>query len=385
MKTTTEKVTVTCEGRQHSAVIDTGSDWTCTSPSKLISDFKEVPENLLEPTKEMVRTKNASGSYMQPIGYFVTQLEFGDNRIPQEIVVFKDIDDTYLSKSALVNLGIITINKVPPTKAKPKIHSITSQGSPSNRKSQSDSDRSTHHRESPPTKSTPAPRNINSSARLSINSPFPIKGTPKPLKDITKQDLIDEFGDVFSPRQIPMGGQEFRIVLKPDARPTKVYTARPVPLALETKLKEELDRLEKDGIIEKVTHPTEWCHGLVTVLKDSGEVRPCVDFRPLNKYALREAFDQPPVLEIVRHIKYHEAKYFSCLDATGSYNQCSLNEESRDYTTFITKFGRYRYKRAPYGIASISDHFNRRMTEQLEGLDNIARVVDDTLFYGKTE
>jgi hypothetical protein len=110
-----------------------------------------------------------------------------------------------------------------------------------------------------------------------------------------------------------------------------------------------------------------------------------VDFRPLNKYVIREPFHQAPAFEIVQRITADDAEYFSTVDATGSYNQCGLSPESRDYTTFITPYGRYRYKRAPYGIASISDHFNRRMSELLAGLPCMVRVVDDTLVYGRTE
>ena len=50
-------------------------------------------------------------------------------------------------------------------------------------------------------------------------------------------------------------------------------------------------------------------------------------------------------------------------------------------TTFITPFGRYKYLRAPYGISSISEHYNRWMTEAFNGLSGFRRIVDDFVIY----
>ena len=53
-------------------------------------------------------------------------------------------------------------------------------------------------------------------------------------------------------------------------------------------------------------------------------------------------------------------------------------------TTFITPFGRYKYLCAPYGISSISEHYNRRMAEALAGLSEFRRIVDDIVIYDST-
>ena len=48
-------------------------------------------------------------------------------------------------------------------------------------------------------------------------------------------------------------------------------------------------------------------------------------------------------------------------------------------TTFLTPLGRFCYERAPFGINFISEHYNRRMSEELQGLSNITIVVDDNI------
>ena len=58
-------------------------------------------------------------------------------------------------------------------------------------------------------------------------------------------------------------------------------------------------------------------------------------------------------------------------------------KESQLYTTFINLFGRFKYLRAPYGLSSIAEHYNRRMAEAFEGLTGFRRIVDDVIIYDK--
>ena len=53
-------------------------------------------------------------------------------------------------------------------------------------------------------------------------------------------------------------------------------------------------------------------------------------------------------------------------------------------TTFITPIGRYAFLRAPYGVISISDHYNRRMDEAFSGLTRYKKIVDDVVIYSRT-
>ena len=75
---------------------------------------------------------------------------------------------------------------------------------------------------------------------------------------------------------------EYKIHLKPNAKPSACYVPRKTAHPLVPKLKAELDRMEKLGVISKVDQPTEWCSYMVVVPKGNRKVRICLD--PLKHY-----------------------------------------------------------------------------------------------------
>ncbi|GFT40933.1 uncharacterized protein K02A2.6 [Trichonephila clavipes] len=52
---------------------------------------------------------------------------------------------------------------------------------------------------------------------------------------------------------------------------------RTVPFALKGRVENEIDRLEKEGIIEKVDS-SEWATPVVPVVKSDGSIRLCADY-----------------------------------------------------------------------------------------------------------
>ena len=65
------------------------------------------------------------------------------------------------------------------------------------------------------------------------------------------------------------------------------------------------------------------------------------------------------------------AKGFSKLDANCWFLQIPFAESSRHLTTFITSYGRFCFNKLPLGISSTPEHFQRRMSETLEGQEGV--------------
>jgi hypothetical protein len=200
----------------------------------------------------------------------------------------------------------------------------------------------------------------------------------------TKESLMEEFSDVFSGVVTSMKGESFKIHLEPNATAFSVSSPRRIPLPLMDRLKDELQELQKQGIIRPVTEPTQWCAPIVIApKKDPAQIRLCVDFRHLNKHICRERYQSPTPYEAVMRSGIREADLFTVVDALKGYHRIPIAREDQLLTTFITPFGRFCYMKSPFGISSISEHYNRRVDEAIAGLQHTTHVVDDCLVFSK--
>ncbi|GFO46822.1 Pol polyprotein [Plakobranchus ocellatus] len=77
------------------------------------------------------------------------------------------------------------------------------------------------------------------------------------------------------------------IKLRNNAEPYNVATPRRIAFPLQEKVKTEIDKMEKSGIIEKTEEPADWCAPIVPVPKPNGQVRICVDYKRLNRQIKR--------------------------------------------------------------------------------------------------
>lgn len=78
------------------------------------------------------------------------------------------------------------------------------------------------------------------------------------------------------------------------------------------------------------------------------------------------------------------ATVFLKLDANHGYWQVPLDVESQLLATFNTEFGRYCYKRMPFGIRSAQEVFQKRMSQSFGDLEGVETDVDDILVWGTT-
>ncbi|UYV63592.1 K02A2.6-like, partial [Cordylochernes scorpioides] len=175
--------------------------------------------------------------------------------------------------------------------------------------------------------------------------------------------------------------QPCHIKLKEGAKPFSIPVPRRVPLPLMPKLKEQLDAMVAQEVIEPVDEPTEWCAPIVLAGKPNGKIRICVDLSRLNLSVERELHPLP----VLEHelAQLNGAKIFSWLDANSGFWQIKLSEESQTLTTFITPFGRYKFKRLPIGISSAPEHFQKRMSAILRGVNGVICHMDDILIFAK--
>ena len=92
-------------------------------------------------------------------------------------------------------------------------------------------------------------------------------------------------------------GAVYDAKMSSDVKPV-IMPPRKVPHPLMKTLKEALDKLVRQDIIEPVTEPTEWVNALVVVEKKNGDLRLCIDPRCLNKGICREHYPMRTVEDV---------------------------------------------------------------------------------------
>lgn len=109
--------------------------------------------------------------------------------------------------------------------------------------------------------------------------------------------------------------------------PPVCQNPRRPPIALMTKIEDKLNSLLANDIIEPVEGACPWVSPLVTVIKDNGDIRLCVDMRRANVAILRERHLMPTIDDFLP--RFAGAKYFSRLDIKEAFHQVELDEDNR--------------------------------------------------------
>jgi len=181
-----------------------------------------------------------------------------------------------------------------------------------------------------------------------------------------------------------MSGTPVNIRFKEDAKPHAVHTAIPVAHYWKKKVKRDLDRDVKLGIIEPVPQGSisQHCSRMVVTAKKDGSPRRVVDMQKVNQATLREVHHTPSPFNLVSTVPAKTKK--TILDAWNGYHSLPINPEHKDATTFITEWGRYRYCRAPMGLHTSGDAYTRRFDDITCNTERKVRCSDDTLLWDES-
>ncbi|XP_046569481.1 uncharacterized protein K02A2.6-like [Haliotis rubra] len=181
---------------------------------------------------------------------------------------------------------------------------------------------------------------------------FQISGSGE-LARLDLTDIIHRYKDVLEGEGTLDGLLHFEV----DETVTPVQLpCRKVPLALQQKLKAELERLTDLKIITPVNVPTDWISALVVVKKQgTDKIRICIDPKPLNQALKRNHYPIKTIDDILPELS--NAKCFTLADAKNGFWHIQLEEESSFLTTFETPWGRYRWLRMPFGLSPAPEEF----------------------------
>ena len=196
----------------------------------------------------------------------------------------------------------------------------------------------------------------------------------------SKEDLQRLYPDCF--KGIGKFRETFHITLDPAVTPV-VHAPRRCPILIKDDVRNEINQMVELGVIEKVEEPTDWVSSIVYSRKSNGKLRICLDPKDLNT-AIKRPHYPTPTLEEITH-KLAGSMIFSKLDARHGYWSVQLDDESKRLTTFNSPFGRYCFRRLPFGLNLSQDVFQERMDCILEKCPGTISIADDVGVFGKTE
>ena len=128
--------------------------------------------------------------------------------------------------------------------------------------------------------------------------------------ELVVQGVLDNYLDVFTEGLGTIYPFKTALFVVKYAK-RRFHRARPIPFALKSRVDEALDRLEADGVLEKVTH-SDWAAPIVTVPKRDGSIRLCGDYKvtvnpvlDVDKYPLPQPEDIFATLKLVTKSSLH--------------------------------------------------------------------------------
>ncbi|XP_062567680.1 uncharacterized protein K02A2.6-like [Saccostrea cucullata] len=202
---------------------------------------------------------------------------------------------------------------------------------------------------------------------------FPSTNNHLDMDTITKN-----YGDIFTGNGCFKGPVHLEI---DETVPPVKLPLRRVPVAIKPLLQQELKRLEGLQVIQAVNKPTDWVSSLLAFKKANGKLRICIDPKPLNKALRRSHYPLPVIEDVLPDVS--KPRVFTVCDVKNGFWHVELDEQSSYLTTFETPFGRYRWRRLPFGISPAPEIFQHRLELAIQNLPGVKAVADDILIYGE--
>jgi len=139
----------------------------------------------------------------------------------------------------------------------------------------------------------------------------------------TLDSVLRQYDELFQPELGCYTGEPVKLN---ESKGAKFRKARAVPYALQSKVESTLLKMEKDGVIERVTSAVSAAPIVVVGKKESEDVHVCGDFSvTYNAYANVETYPMPQIEDM--HSALRGCTVFSVLDIKQAYHQILIAQK----------------------------------------------------------
>ena len=193
--------------------------------------------------------------------------------------------------------------------------------------------------------------------------------------------LLFEYHEVFSLEKDERGETDIiEFEINTGDEPPRKQAARRIPYAARQEVVDQLERMQRIGVIRPSNSP--WSSPVVLVRKRDGTLRFCIDYRVLNSVTKPDVFPLPRINDLLDQLG--KSKYYTTLDLASGYWQIKVNTNSQEKTAFATHQGLFEFRVMPFGVMNAPAVFQRLMQRVLSGLQFVSVYLDDVIVYSET-
>ena len=204
-------------------------------------------------------------------------------------------------------------------------------------------------------------------------------GTSEDCDPSLLDGVLKEFPAVMS--DLPGKTDVCRLVIRTTGDQPIASSPYRIPDTLKDRVREEVFKLVDLGIVVESRSP--WVSPVVPVPKPDGSVRICIDYRRLNAVTIGDPYYMCTLDEIFEGVA--ASRVISKLDLAKGFYQIPVDEDSIDKTAFMTPFGKYAFRRMPFGLKKAPAIFQRTMEKVLAGCYGFsAPYIDNIVVFSKT-
>ena len=170
---------------------------------------------------------------------------------------------------------------------------------------------------------------------------------------------------------------------------------RRIPIHIQEKVHEEMEKLLKEGHIKRLDKCTSDCFiaPIVITVKKDDSLKLALDAKPINRQLFKNKYQMPNVDELLDGVSQivtantNGTFYFSVLDLKDAYSQIRLTAETAKQCNFNIIGGQaietYRFLTGFYWLADMPAEFQKAMDRTLNHSKNTICFLDDILVVSK--
>ena len=172
----------------------------------------------------------------------------------------------------------------------------------------------------------------------------------------------------------------------------KHQKVRRVPINVQPRVSSELERLQTEGHIEKLSSCSDehFISPIVIRVKKDQSIKLALDSKVLNKAIHKNKYQMPKTELLIDIISQHltdtqngQQAYFTTLDLKYAYSLLKLHHDTAKHCNFNIicgePTGTYRFKTGFYGLTDIPAEFQKAIDYTLIGLQNTYCFLDDII------